>query len=148
MLAKEVMKKEVITVKPDTAVNQIAKLLYENNISGVPVVNDENKLLGVVSETDLITKVSGPHLPAHIQLLGGIIYLARPHEIEDELNKIKAVTAGEIMTKELITTDEEAEVSEVAALMVENKVNRIPVVSKDKKLVGIITRHDLLSVLM
>lgn len=147
MKAKDVMKKEVVSVKKDTLVKEIAKLLYENGISGVPVVDDENKVLGIVSETDLIAKVSGPHLPPHIELLGGIIYLARPHEIEDELKKIVSVTAEEIMTKEVITVDEEAEVEDIAAIMIDRKVNRIPVV-KDKKLVGIITRHDLISVLL
>lgn len=147
MTAKEVMKKEVISVGPEASVKEIAKLLYDNNISGVPVVDDESKILGIISETDLITKVSGPHLPPHIQILGGIIYLARPHEIEDELKKISSVTAREIMTMDVVKANEEDTVEDVAALMVDRKVNRIPVV-KDNKLTGIITRHDLLSVLL
>lgn len=147
MQAKDVMKKEVISVRPETMVKEIAKLLYENNISGVPVVDGENKLLGIVSETDLISKVSGPHLPPHIELLGGIIYLARPHEIEEELKKIVSVMAGEIMSKDIVSVTEDAEVEDIAALMIDRKVNRIPVL-KDKKLVGIITRHDLISIIM
>ncbi|MFH1454676.1 MAG: CBS domain-containing protein [Armatimonadota bacterium] len=147
MLAKEVMEKNVITVKPDTPVKEIAKLLYEKNISGLPVVDEENNILGIVSETDLITKVSGPHLPPHIQLLGGIIYLARPHEMEDELKKILSYTAEQIMTKELLTVAEEETVEDVASLMVERQVNRVPVL-KDGKLTGIITRHDLIKVLI
>lgn len=147
MKAKDVMTRKVIAVKPGTSVKEIAKVLYKKKISGVPVVDEENNLLGIVSETDLILKASGPHLPAHIQILGGIIYLETPHTMEEELKKVLAFTAGNLMTGDVITVGPEDEVKKLADIMVKENVNRIPVV-ENKKLVGIVTRHDLLKAMM
>lgn len=146
MKARDIMTSSVITVSPESTIQEIARLLHVNRISGVPVVNSENEVIGIVTEGDLIIKIARPHLPPHIELLGGIIYLKRPQEMDDELKKITAVLAKDIMTEKVITVEENCDIEDVASLMVNRKINRLPVV-KDRKLVGIITRADVIDTL-
>ncbi|MFP4499221.1 MAG: CBS domain-containing protein [Vulcanimicrobiota bacterium] len=143
MKAKDVMETEVLTVTPDMTVKEVAQYLYDNELSALPVVEDGGKIIGIVSEEDLIYRVSRPHIPPHIELLGGIIYLENPFEMKKELKKMSAVTAGEIMTTEVHSVAPDTDISEVAELMTEKDINGVPVVDNNK-IVGIVTRHDLL----
>jgi CBS domain-containing protein len=141
MLAKEIMTKEVLTVSPQTSVQEVAKLLIEHKISGVPVV-EEGKLVGIVSEGDLIIKDTNLHIPSVINVLGSIIYLESPKKLEEEIKKITAVEVKDLMTKEVFTVQEDSDISEVATLMAEKRINRVPVV-KGEEIVGIISRGDI-----
>ena len=143
MKVREIMNKDVISVKSESTVHEIVKLMYEKKVSGLPVVDDDNKVIGIVSKSDLVQKVSGPHLPAHLQILGSIIYLKTPHEMDEEFKKAVAQRAGEIMTEHPVTVGQDEEVENTANIMVEKKINRIPVTEKGK-LVGIITRDDII----
>jgi CBS domain-containing protein len=146
-VARDVMTLKVVTVRPDTSVRDIALTLLKHRISGVPVVDDTGALLGMVTEGDLILRVSGPHLPPHIELLGGVIYLDNPLALDEKLRKAMGVTADEIMTRDLVTVDAGRPLREVADVMIHRKLNRLPVV-EGKRLVGIITRHDLISTIL
>lgn len=146
LCARDIMTRDVITVNPSTTVQEIARLLLDRRISGVPVVDDGGELLGIVTESDLVLKVSGPHIPPHIELLGGVIYLEKPHEMKEHLRKAMGVTAEEIMSGEVVTVEEDMPVREVADMMVSRRVNRLPVLSNGK-LAGIITRHDIIATL-
>lgn len=144
--AKDVMTADVLTVPNTATVEEIARLLCEKRIGGVPVLDEDGHLVGIVTEDDLIVRVAGPHVPPHIELLGGIIYLERPHEMQEHLRKAMGVTAQEVMTEGVITVDDECPVRDVAQLMVSKHINRVPVMHKGA-LVGIITRHDLVATL-
>lgn len=145
--AGDVMTRDVVTVTPDTSVRDLARTLLEHRISGVPVVDGEGHVLGMVSEADLVERVSGPHLPPHIELLGGVIYLENPLHLEEKLRKAMAVTAGAIMSTHPVTVLADTPLRDVADLMVKRKINRFLVV-EGKRLVGIITRHDVISTLV
>jgi len=145
--AADIMTTPVATVGPDASIRDVARLLSEKRISGLPVVDEAGEVLGMVSEQDLMVRVTGPHLPPHIELLGGIIYLETPHDMEEDLRKAMAVTAGQIMSKDVITVALSATVQDVANVMVKRKINRVPVVDGGR-LVGIITRHDVVSTLV
>ncbi len=147
MKARDIMTGNVITVTADTPIDIIARILHDHRISGVPVVDEEHRVIGIVTEGDLILKLAKPETPPHIEILGGIIYLRKLTEIDAELKKITAVTAGDIMTEKVVTVDEECPVEEVASLMVNRKVNRLPVVNRGK-LVGIVSRADLIETMM
>jgi len=147
MKARDIMTDDVITVTADTSIDAIAKILHDHRISGVPVVDGEHRVIGIVTEGDLIIKLAKPETPPHIEILGGIIYLKRITEIDAELKKITAVTARDIMTEKVVTVEEDCSVEDVASLMVNRKVNRLPVVRKGK-LVGIVTRADLIETMM
>ncbi len=145
--ARDIMTSPVISVRPDTGVREVAHVLSENEISGVPVVSDDGKVVGMVTEADLMVKVAGPHLPAHIELLGGVIYLENPLEMSHELRKAMAVTAEQIMSRDVITVEADTPVRAVAELMMKKRLNRVAVVEKGG-IAGIVTRHDVIETLI
>ena len=135
MKVEDVMTRTVVTVAPQTSLKDVAALLSEHGISGVPVCDTNGRLLGVVSEADIVRKEEGR--PAERERFWWL------HAPDDEsVAKIAARTAGEAMTSPAITIEPGRPVSEVARLMVERRVNRLPVVAGEE-LVGIVTRADL-----
>lgn len=142
MKVKDVMTKEVITVTPETSVKEIAQILLEKKIGGLPVL-EEGKLVGIVTEEDLIMKNVKLHFPTYIQLLDAVIYLESLKKYEEELRKAVGALAKDVMTRNPYTISPEADLEEAATIMVEKGISRLPVVENDK-LVGIITRRDVL----
>ncbi len=142
MKVKEIMSTRVFTVKKDTTIEEIAHILTENNISGVPVVDNDNRVVGMVTQKDLLYKDIEPRFPAVVEILGGIIFLKGVKHYQEELKKLVAAKAEDIMTKKVITVSEDEEIERVAEIMVEKDINRVPVV-KNGKLVGIIGRADI-----
>ncbi|MCE1245248.1 MAG: CBS domain-containing protein [Firmicutes bacterium] len=142
MKAKNIMEKNIVTISPDMPVKEVAKLLAEKDLTAVPVVDAKNDIIGIVSEADLIYRVAHPHLPAHVELLGGVIYLENPFELKQEMKKLTAITAGQIMTDKVLTITEDADIEDIATLMIEQDINGVPVIGEEG-LVGIVTRHDL-----
>lgn len=133
MRARDIMTTQVVTVRPTTAVKAAAALLVERGISAVPVVDDDDALLGIVSEADLMRLETGLDPRAHA------IPLAH-HE------RYVPTTVEEIMTREVVAASEDADAAELARLMLERRVKRIPIVSGNR-VVGIVSRRDLLRVL-
>ncbi len=142
MKAKEIMSTDVVKVNKDSTIEEIAHLLVDKNISGVPVVDGNDKVIGIVTQKDLLYKDVEPRFPPIVEILGGIIFLKGVRHYNEELKKLTATKAEDIMTKHVVTVDEDAEVGRVAELMVEKDINRIPVVSGGK-LTGIISRADM-----
>lgn len=142
MFAKDIMTKDVVTVTADTTIQDVAKIFVDKNISGVPVVDEAGKLIGVLSEGDLVYQQKPIHPPLFINLFDGIIQLDR-REFWEQLHKIAAYQVGELMSKHVIYAHEDAPTSEIASLMINKKVNRIPIVDDAQKVVGIVSRHDL-----
>jgi len=142
MLAKDIMTKEAITVLEDATIQAVGKLFVEKNISGVPVVDEEGKLKGILSEGDLVYQQKPINPPLFINLFDSVIQLDRK-EFWEDVNKIAARTAGELMTKTVITADENATVEELAKLMINKKVNRIPIVNAANQVIGLVSRHDI-----
>lgn len=136
MKIETIMTREVISVAPETPLKDVARLLVANRISGVPVVGRDGEVLGVVSEADILRKEEGvsPELPRPIAWLS--------RQLDGELDKIGAVTAGEAMTAPAYTVRPGQRTTEVARMMVDSMINRLPVVS-DGVLVGIVSRADL-----
>lgn len=148
MLVKDIMETNVHYVNKDMSIEEIVNILYKTGVSGVPVVDNDMKIIGMVSEADLLQKEKEPRLPTYIDILGSIIYIEGVKRYEEELKKVVATKAEEIMTHNVhyVRVDDQAE--KVAKIMVEGGVNRVPVVDKDDKLVGIISRHDMLKLLL
>lgn len=144
MKVGEIMSTKVVTVKVGTTIEEVARLLAEKNISGVPVVDEKGKLAGIVTHKDLLYKDMEPRLPAAVEILGGVIYLRGVHRYNEELKKLVATKVEDIMTKDVATAREDAEIEEVARLMVDRGVNRIPVV-REGALVGIVGRADIVT---
>ncbi len=147
MKVKEIMTTEVVSVGPETKVNEIARLMLERQISGVPVIDDSNAVVGIVTELDMIVRNARLHFPTYIKLLDSTFYLESPQHFGEELRRALGTTAKDIMTQKVITVGPEAEVEDVATLMVEKRANPIPVV-EDGRLVGIVSRTDLIKLLV
>jgi len=135
MRVADVMTTEVLTVNPDTSLKQVAELLSRCGISGLPVVDAERRVLGVVSEADIILKERRRRQPG---------FWRRVFDSDDPLSaKASARTAGEAMTSPAVTVTAERRVDAAAALMLDRQVNRLPVLDRAGKLAGIVTRADL-----
>lgn len=143
MLARDVMEKNVVTVKEDSNVEDATRLLIEKGISGAPVVDEEGYLKGIISEGDLIYREKQIHIPAVIQILDSTIFVESVKKFQEELKKITAYKVKELMTKDVVTVEMNAPIEEIATLMIEKKINRIPVV-EEGKVIGIITRQNVL----
>lgn len=109
----------------------------------MPVVDDDGKLVGVVTEADLLVRAKRLNLPTVFPFLGGVIFLESPRRFEEELRKATAALVRDVMTEDVVTVTEDTPLHELATLMVEKKVNRLPVVD-DGRLVGLVTRDDLI----
>ncbi|MTI71499.1 MAG: CBS domain-containing protein [Firmicutes bacterium] len=144
MKAKDIMTRNVITVRADDTIENVTNLLLEHDISGVPVVDDEKKVIGIVSETDLIYKDKNIDIPAYFPFLGGYILLESMKKFEKQLKKMAGYKVKDIMSEKVITINESKEIREVVNTMLNNNINRIPVVNDDEKVVGIIARSDVL----
>jgi CBS domain-containing protein len=136
MKIEALMTKDAITVQPDLPLKDVAALLSEKRISGAPVCDEDNAVLGVISEADIIRKEQGLAPQVH----GAARWFARL--FDGELDKVEARTAREAMTSPALTVRPFDSVSKAARLMVEHRINRLPV-AVDGKLVGIVTRADL-----
>ena len=143
LTAKDIMTKNVITVRAITTIEELARTLMEHKISGVPVVNDNGDLIGIVTENDLISQNKRLHIPTVMRLFDSFIMLESPGKIEKEIKKIAAITVNDIYTKEVITVTEDTPVQDIATIMSEKKVHLIPVV-EGKKILGIIGKIDLI----
>jgi CBS domain-containing protein len=148
MFARDIMSRNVITVTRDTTIKEIARLLTEHKISGVPVVDGEGRVMGVVSEGDLIYQDKKLHTPAFLEILGGVIYLEDPKRVGQEMMKMTAAKAGEIMTTKVHTVKEDTPVTDIATLMIERQVNRVPVLDGQGKIAGIVSRQDIIKSLL
>lgn len=137
MNVKDVMTSDVVTVRPETSLKDVAAILTERRISGAPVVDASGKVVGVVSEGDILFKERGPS-----ERTGLLAWFADPYDVAEQL-KLAARTAGEAMTAPAKTIAPWRPVSSAAAEMLDEGVNRLPVVDDEGRLMGIVTRADL-----
>lgn len=136
MNVEQIMTTEVLTVDPGASLRDVAELLVQHRIAGLPVCNDQGEVLGVVSEGDILWKETGLAVKSN-RLLERILDLA-----DGEEKRLEARTAGEAMSSPAITISPLAPVSQAAKLMIDRRVNRLPVI-RDGNLVGIVARSDL-----
>ena len=139
MLAKPIMNTKVITILPSTTVKDIAKLLYTQSISAVPVVDEQNKLLGMVSEGDLmyLKEIGTEHRRSW-----WLSFFSNSESLADDYIKCHAGTAKDIMTTEVISVTEETSVQEIAELLEGHRIKRVPVL-RNGLIVGIVSRANL-----
>lgn len=145
MKAKDIMTKSVITVTEEDIIEDVTKVLITNKISGVPVVNEEQEVVGIVTETDLIFRDKDVNMPSYVPLLGGFILLESVKKFEKELRKAAAYKVKDVMTSPVIKVYEEDEIRKVVNIMLDRRINRVPVIDRDGKLKGIIARSDILA---
>jgi CBS domain-containing protein len=142
LTAKDIMTKNVITVKPDTSIEELASLLVENGISGAPVVDASGNLYGIVTENDLISRSTRLHIPTVVSFLDAAIYLESSKKFEQEVKRLTATKVGEICTRKVVTVAEDTSITDIATIMAEKKVYLLPVV-RSGKVMGIVGKRDI-----
>jgi len=140
MKIKEIMGKELISLSKDTKIKDAFLKLLKMRISGLPVLDENSKLLGMFTEKDILRAI----LPGYLDKVGRFIYEANPKIVKKKLLEIQDLTVGELMRHEVVTVDEDTTLCEVAHLMLTQNVRRIPILNKEKKVVGIVAREDIL----
>lgn len=143
-LVKDIMTTDVIAVATGDSVELCAKLMQENNISGLPVLDEAGRVAGIVTEGDLIRRASRIKAPGYLEILGGLIYLGSPKKFVDELQRAMSLEAGQMMSKNVISVKPDDSVEKAATLMVEKNISRLPVIDESSKLVGILSRRDIM----
>ncbi len=143
LTAKDIMTRQVITVTPELSVQELATLLLTHKIGGAPVVDAAGKLLGVVTESDLIDQGKNVHIPTVVSILDAFLVLERPNRMDQEFKKMVGRTVGDICAKEMVTVTEETPVSDIATIMSERRMHTLPVVAAGE-LVGVIGKTDLI----
>lgn len=144
MYAMKVMTRPVVTIPADTTVFQAADILLGSRISGAPVVDDGGKLVGIVSEADLMNRPELGTVPARSwlqRLLTDEAVLAK------EYARSHSHRVADVMTREVVTADERTELKQIALLMTKHRIRRVPIV-RDGRVVGIVSRADLLQGLL
>ena len=140
MELKDLMTKNVTTIPQDMNVRDAAKMLVNLEISGLPVVNDDKELVGMITEKDIL----GMALPKYVEKLGSLAYTFDMVPFAKTLAEADKVQVKEIMRKKVITTTVDTSVPEVARIMIVKRIRRIPILDQeDDRLVGIVTRHDI-----
>ena len=140
----EIMTTDPVTVSPKTSLQEAIQILADREISGLPVVDDRGKLVGVISETDLTWQATGVEAPPYIMFLDSVIYLQNPAKHNQEIHKALGQTVEEAMSGRLTTVKRSQLVREAAQIMHEKKLRRLPVVDDSGKLVGMITQGDVI----
>jgi CBS domain-containing protein len=145
---RDIMDTDPVTVREDTGVEEVIRLLREHELPGVPVVNEGGRCVGIITEADLVIadEEGDLHLPHYVDLFGGLIPLEPLRRFEDRLKKAFASTAAEMMTEDPTTIEPDATIHQAARVISESGHNRLPVVEHGR-LVGVVTRVDVLGAL-
>ena len=146
MKVKDVMTKDIIKATPSTGIKEIYEIFCKEHIGGVPVVDSENRLLGMVTKTELIDVL----IPDYFDMVNDFLFIDDFGALEDKLEAIPSLDlfiAEDLMITNVITINENASLMKAPVLMNKYNIRRLPVINKDKKLVGIATRMDVCSAL-
>ena len=143
LTAADIMTRDVITVSPETEITTAAKILLEQKINGLPVVDEDGVLVGIICQSDLITQQKKLTLPSYFAVLDSFIPLKSSKRIEREIEKMAAATVSQAMSVEPVSVAPSTSIEEIATLMVDKNFHTIPVL-EDGRLVGIIGMADAL----
>ncbi len=142
----DIMRTDVPFVSPEDSIATVARLMAVSGLPGVPVI-EEGEIIGIVGETDLIAREADVEVPTPVPFLDAIFLLDGGREFEDELRHVLAVTARDLMTHPVFNIKQSATLHQLASLMIDQRVNPVPVVDDDLQLVGIVSRADIVRVI-
>lgn len=154
ILAKEIMTESVISIRADTPLKKAAEILDENSFSGVPVVDDDEILIGILSETDILRYtqqiIGQPLRDPHRVFTKSkeVLHVDITHRGVEVIELVASTSIETLMTLDVISATEDTPIFEIVRLMKENNINRIPIVNERKQLKGIITRADVIRTLV
>jgi CBS domain-containing protein len=145
----EIMDPDPVAVSPDDDVRRVLEVLREHDLPGVPVVDDSGKVVGIITESDLVIsdEETDFHLPHYVNIMGGVVFLESMKHFEKRAQKAFAANASDLMTADPLTIGPDDDASEAGRLISSKHHNRLPVVDGDGKLAGVVTRVDVLAAL-
>jgi len=148
--AGEIMAREVPSVHPSDDARAAIDLLSKTDLGAIPVVDNDNKLVGIVSESDLVLseEESDLHLPHYLNIMGGIVFVGSMKGFEERLEKAFATEVSELMTADPIVAHDYESADRVAKKIADKHHNHLPVVDADGYLAGMVTRADALAALV
>lgn len=141
MKVQDFMTRDVVTVRPDAPIHEAARLMVNHGVSGLPVLDESGRLIGILSEGDLILRQK-----PRTQLAWWQVFFSDGERLAREYQKATGLTVAEVMTRSVISIPPDASIESAAALLDERKIRRVPVVAAGK-LAGIISRGDLIKAL-
>jgi CBS domain-containing protein len=144
----DIMDPDPVTVTPEDTVEAVLRVLRENELPGVPVINSGGRCVGIITEADLVMagEDADLHLPHYFELFGGFVFLESLGHFEERLRKATAALARDLMTEDPVTIEPSVSVQDAARLISRSKHNRLPV-AEHGRLVGVVTRVDVLEAL-
>ncbi len=140
MKVKDVMTSQVKSFSPDSSAKEALDVLRETEISGLPVIDEQGKLIGMLTEKEILAYL----LPSYIDKVGSFVYEDNPKAVKKKAALLSGVKVSQVMRKDVLTINEDAALCEVARTMLTQKARRLPVVDKNGRVVGIIARCDIL----
>ncbi|WP_353893056.1 CBS domain-containing protein [Proteinivorax hydrogeniformans] len=143
MKVAEVMNKDVVSINKNATVEEATKLMIEKSVGGLPVVDDENKVVGMITEKDLLLRHKEFVPPPYVDILGAFVYLEDPTRANERLKKSLSASVEDVMSTPVFTVSPEDDTQLVLQFIVDHGYNRIPV-EEEEKLVGIVSRGDIL----
>jgi len=144
--ASQIMTKQFLTISPEMSVEELARLLLRKDVTGAMIVDKKGKLVGVVTEGDLIAKEKNLHLPTVVSLFDAAIYLETSEHFKGELHKMVATKVEDIYTRNPITLELNSTLSDIATLMSEKRIHFLPVMN-EKSIDGVVGRREVLRAL-
>jgi CBS domain-containing protein len=143
MKVREIMVKDVDSLKPEDNAKSALSLLFKMQISGLPVIDNEGNLVGMFTEKEVLKNI----LPSYIEKVGRFVYEENPKSIRKKFEGLANLSVSQLMRKEVVSISEDITLCEAARIMLTQKVRRLPVVDKSGKVVGMVARSDILKVL-
>ena len=142
--AKDIMTTDVIIANREDSIVSVAKLLIQEKIGGMPVVDENNKVVGIISETDIMKKEKYVEAPQAINILQGLLFFDDFKQMEQDIKRMAAYKVEELMSTEIVKVHEDDKFDDVANIMIKKSINRVPVVDSTNVLKGIICRYDII----
>ena len=145
----DIMDRDPASVTPDDDIKTVLDRLREHDLPGLPVIDEDRKLVGIITESDLVISDEDAdfHLPHYVNIMGGVVFLESMKHFEERAKKAFAASAADLMTADPLTVEPDDEVDTAARIISEKHHNRLPVVDGEGKLVGVVTRVDVLAAL-
>jgi len=144
MKVKDVMSKDIKKISPEATVKETLQELFNMKRTGFLVIDEENKLVGVVTEKDILKNI----LPSYLKNVGRFIYEENPKGIKNKIVELFKLKVKDIMFKDVVSVNEDTTLCEVAHVMVAQNIRQMPVVDKQGKVVGVIGRHEVVKKLI
>ncbi|MFH1128013.1 MAG: CBS domain-containing protein [Candidatus Omnitrophota bacterium] len=143
MKAKDIMIKNVKTISSEMNAREALNLLQKLQISGLPVIDDKKKLIGMFTEKEILASI----LPSYLSRVGRFVYEENSKAVKQKINNFPSLKVKDLMRLDVVTIDEDATLCEVAHAMLTQRVRRTPILNKNREVVGIISRGDVMNAL-